>query len=553
MATTYQTPGVYVEEVDKGTKPIQVLGASMPAFIGFTAQASNKDPITGAPIEDGSVLGEATLVTNWTQYQAIYGGFVEGAYLPDAIYGFFNNGGSSCYVTSLRALEEIGDRAKVSIPASGKPPADGEKSGGSAKPAFDIVAKFGGSIGNSIIATITADKKETEKAPDTFTLAISFPTITGINQEVETGLQFFKEKGGNYLGRVEDGKTDITPASFSLVEIKNVTAMPNLISDPQPFNLQNGGANADVTPLKVEDFVGNEANRTGLGGASAQEAVRLLVCPDLMPNKPYADLTAEDKERIIGVQKEMVAQCERLKYRFAILDTPRGMNAQQAGAWRTELGIDSSYAGLYYPWVKVPDMSESSATSRFIPPSGHVAGVYGRVDSERGVHKAPANEAPLGVIGLEINLTKGEQDLLNPNGVNCLRRFSGGRGIKIWGARTLSKEGAWRYINVRRLFIVIAASMDEGLQWVVFEPNDRILWSRVRRDITAFLSTFWLNGALFGSTQDESFYVKVDDELNPPAIRDLGQLIIEVGISPVKPAEFVIVRLSQWAGPNAEA
>jgi phage tail sheath protein FI len=179
-------------------------------------------------------------------------------------------------------------------------------------------------------------------------------------------------------------------------------------------------------------------------------------------------------------------------------------------------------------------------------------GIYNRSDAARGVHKAPANEVVLGAIDLEHNLSKGEQDVLNPIGVNCIRAFPG-RGIRVWGGRTLSSDGAWRYINVRRLFVMVEASMDMGLQWVVFEPNDSTLWARVRRDVTSFLRVVWRGGALFGDTPEQAFYVKCDEELNPREIRDLGQLIIEVGLAPVKPAEFVIFRITQWAGANAEA
>jgi hypothetical protein len=240
-----------------------------------------------------------------------------------------------------------------------------------------------------------------------------------------------------------------------------------------------------------------------------------------------------------------------MKYRFAILDAPPGLNAQQAGEWRNEVNFDTSFAAMYYPWIKVADFSGGGSTSKMVPPSGHMAGIYNRTDAERGVHKAPANEVVRGAIDLELMLSKPEQDTLNPIGVNCIRSFPG-RGIRVWGGRTLSSDGSWRYINVRRLFIMTEASMDVGLQWVVFEPNDRMLWARVRRDVISFLRTLWLSGALFGSTPEEAFYVKCDDELNPPEIRDLGQLIIEVGMAPVKPAEFVIFRISQWAGANAE-
>jgi len=181
-----------------------------------------------------------------------------------------------------------------------------------------------------------------------------------------------------------------------------------------------------------------------------------------------------------------------------------------------------------------------------------MVGVYNRSDAERGVHKAPANEVVVGALNLELNLSKGEQDVLNPIGVNCIRAFPG-RGIRVWGGRTLSSDGAWRYVNVRRLFVMVEASMDAGLQWVVFEPNDTTLWARVRRDVTSFLRVVWRSGALFGDTPEQAFYVKCDEELNPPEIRDLGQLIIEVGLAPVKPAEFVIFRITQWAGANAEA
>ena len=155
--------------------------------------------------------------------------------------------------------------------------------------------------------------------------------------------------------------------------------------------------------------------------------------------------------------------------------------------------------------------------------------------------------------GKNTKVSKGDQDLLNPVGINCIRAFAN-RGIRVWGARTLSTtEGAWKYISVRRLFILVETSLQNGMQWVVFEPNDRMLWAKVRRDVSAFLRTVWRSGALFGSTPEEAFYVKCDDELNPPEIRDLGQLIIEVGLAPVKPAEFVIFRISQWAGANAES
>jgi hypothetical protein len=178
-----------------------------------------------------------------------------------------------------------------------------------------------------------------------------------------------------------------------------------------------------------------------------------------------------------------------------------------------------------------------------------MAGVYARVDNTRGVHKAPANEIVRTVLGLEVNVTKGEHDLLNPIGVNVIRSFPG-RGIRIWGARTLSSDASWRYIPVRRLFNMIEESIERGTQWVVFEPNDPFLWGRVKRDVSAFLKVIWRSGALFGATPDQAFYVKCDAETNPPELRDLGQMVVEIGIAPVKPAEFVIFRIGQWS-PDA--
>ena len=175
-----------------------------------------------------------------------------------------------------------------------------------------------------------------------------------------------------------------------------------------------------------------------------------------------------------------------MKYRFAVLDAPPGLNAQQAIEWREYVNFDSSFAAMYYPWIRIPDLSGANGNSKLVPPSGHVVGICNRSDAERGVHKAPANEVVMGAIDLELKLSKGEQDMLNPIGVNCIRAFPG-RGIRVWGGRTLSSDGAWRYINVRRLFIMVEASMDAGLQWVVFEPNDTTLWAKVRRDVTSFL------------------------------------------------------------------
>jgi len=246
------------------------------------------------------------------------------------------------------------------------------------------------------------------------------------------------------------------------------------------------------------------------------------------------------------VQIAMIAHCELMGDRMAILDPPPGLKPQQVKEWRVDTaGYDSKYAALYYPWPKVFD--PSTGTNIHVPPSGHMAGIWARNDDTRGVHKAPANEVIRGAVALETQLTKAEHDLLNPIGVNCLRAFPG-RGLRVWGARTLSSDPAWRYLNVRRLFNYLEESILNGTQWVVFEPNDDALWARIRRTIGSFLVMEWRKGALFGLTPDEAFYVKCDRDTNPSESIDAGQVICEIGVAPVKPAEFVIFRLAQFSG-----
>ncbi len=269
----------------------------------------------------------------------------------------------------------------------------------------------------------------------------------------------------------------------------------------------------------------------------------MLAVPDLMAvyQKGLIDL-----EGVQAVQAAMIAHCELMGDRVAILDAPPGLNAQQVREWRVDkVGYDSKYATLYWPWIKVFD--PISGQGMHVPPSGHMAGIWARTDDTRGVHKAPANEIVRGALSLELQITKGEHDQLNPVGINCIRSFPG-RGIRVWGARTLSSDPAWRYLNVRRLFNYIEESILEGTQWVVFEPNDLNLWQRVKRTINAFLARVWLDGALFGATPGEAFWVKCDGENNTSETIDAGQLIVEIGIAPVKPAEFVIFRIAQFSG-----
>ena len=247
-----------------------------------------------------------------------------------------------------------------------------------------------------------------------------------------------------------------------------------------------------------------------------------------------------------AVQDALLSHCEGRKDRCAILDSAETLTG---GVDKLSRPRDSKYGAYYFPWIQVYDPERGNV---FVPPSGHVAGVYARTDSERGVHKAPANELVRGALGLKYQVSKGEQDILNPKGINCIRTMQGG-GIRIWGARTLSTDPSWRYINVRRLFIMVETSIERATQWVVFEPNDHRLWKRVTRTISSFLTLVWRQGALFGETPEKAFYVKCDEETNPPETIDVGQLIVEIGLAPVKPAEFVIFRIGQMpAGGGVE-
>jgi phage tail sheath protein FI len=234
-----------------------------------------------------------------------------------------------------------------------------------------------------------------------------------------------------------------------------------------------------------------------------------------------------------------------MKTRFAILDTPRDLDAYTTALAKagTAMPATSDASAVYFPWIEVYD--KASDDTKYVPPSGHIAGLYARVDAARGVHKAPANEVVRGAVGLKYSVSARQQDGLNPHGVNVIRKMNG--AIRVWGARTVGGDAntEFKYINVRRLFNYLHGSIDQGTQWAVFEPNDAALWAKITRNVSAFLKGVWETGALFGEKQEDAFYVKCDAETNPPESRDLGQVITEIGVAITRPAEFVIFRLGQ--------
>jgi len=316
----------------------------------------------------------------------------------------------------------------------------------------------------------------------------------------------------------------------------------------------NGGRVCYVVNVGKDNPIVGE--RRGLDVLKAVDDVAIVAAPGYVDPQSY---------------EALLAHCENMQDRVAILDLPekianidmltqvavaraprrgRGGEGEGGAAGTPEEGgalprqSDRGYGAAYHPWIKVPDVFNPKE-GIFVPPSGHLAGIYARTDGTRGVHKAPANEAIRGAVDVAYPLTQEDQERLNPNGVNCIRFFPN-EGIRVWGARTRAASASeWRYINVRRLFNMIEKSIVRSTRWVVFEPNDYSLWKSIRRDVSAFLTLVWRQGALMGQTPDQAFFVKCDSETNPPEEIDAGRVIILIGIAPVKPAEFVIFRIGQ--------
>jgi phage tail sheath protein FI len=384
---TYLTPGVYVEEVSSGSKPIEGVGTSVAAFVGL------------AP---GGPLDTPVRVSRWGQFAKVYGEpnepdngpFMEGAFLAHAVYGFFQNGGSRCWVVR---------------------------------------------VGNSTLRDLGGDVEE----------------------------------------------------------------------------------------------------RSGLVSLAAIDEVTMVCMPDAMTL-----LGDADEAELTALQGKLIAHCENAGNRMAILDCPPGLSPREVLDWRRGgAGYDSKNAALYYPWLEVAD--PLTARPLLVPPSGHVAGVWCRTDAAYGVHRAPT-EGVLGVAGFGFDVAETDQAELAEAGVNSIRSFPG-QGIRVWGARTLSSDPEWRHAPVRRVFLHLASSIDQGTRWTVFEPNDESLWERLREQVQHFLDRSWRDGALAGETANDAYYVKCDAETNPPEVIEAGQVVCEIGIAPGKPREFVILRLSRIA------
>ena len=558
----YLSPGVYVEEFDSGAVPMQGVSTSTAGFIGLA--------------ERGPIIGKPQLVTSFADYRRLYGGYLSevkyGAarFLPYAVEQFFSNGGSRAYITrsvaagakassavsgmlkiSAASPGEWGDKIRVYLSATSKAKtqvasvtgadvvlkrADGFYAG-------DVVELFNGEV--KAYATIKGviDNVVTLDAPCTLDniadLTVGTPKYIktceiSISVKLDDSIENFSDvslnpEANNFIGartaksdliRVTLGETTVT--SVVPVELAGSTEAGSVIA-------LEGGSEGNLSAITPDVYLGVDkgpGKRTGLQSFLENGDVSIMAVPGVvMPE----------------VQAALVAFCENKKSAFAVLDVP--IDKKNTGDILEFRDMyDSTYAAMYHPWFEMYD--SLSKRNAYFPPSGGIAGIYARTDTERGVHKAPANEVVRGCTGLSSNYNEGEQDLLNPAGVNLIRAFSG-RGIRVWGARTISSNGLWKYVNVRRLFIFVEESIKANTNWVVFEPNSENLWSRVKRTIEMFLSTCWRDGALAGTTPAEAFYVECGRTTMTQDDIDNGRLICQIGIAPVKPAEFVIFRITQ--------
>lgn len=513
---SYLTPGVYIEEVPSGSASLSAGATAIAAFVGFTEKAPTDDPTD----PDGL---KPRLVTSWTQFESLYGGFVPGAMLPHSVYGWFLNGGAVCYIVRIPHNRPSEEPGSLALPAADR--------------AVGEAIEFS-SIGPADGITVAVEPAEAPEGSDpVFDLSV---LKDGVIVESYAGLT------------ITPGDTNVESVVSAASEYVKVAVKAEL-KDDMDLNLAMPKAGVyalepaprEPVEVKAPAFAGSETKRHGINGLVIAEDVTMVLVPDLI-----TAATKEDGSVDLGmwksVQTALINHCEAQANRMAVLDAPPGMSVQQIKEWRTDVAMyDSQFAAFYYPWIKVANPAPTNGDDEIlVPPSGHMAGLWARVDETRGVWKAPANEIVRGALDVELPITKAEQGLLNPIGINCIRPF-GTRGIRVWGARTLSSDSDWRYINVRRLFNMVEQAIMDGTQWVVFEPNDQKLWEGVKRTVSAFLRGLWRDGALFGATPDQAFFVKCDAENNPPESIDEGKLIVEVGIAPVKPAEFVIFRISQ--------
>jgi len=573
----YLSPGVYVEEYDSGATPMQGVSTSTAGFIGLA--------------ERGPVIGQPQLVTSFADYKRMYGGYLSEAgygsarFLPYAVEQFFANGGSRAYI--MRAVPNDAKAAtittgalkitaanpgawaedlRVTVSASSKAKTQVMKAEGADLTlknadgfnAGDVVELFDGKATAYATVKSVLDKVVTLDAPCALDVAdpkvgtakyiktceISISARLGEAVEVYENLSL-KADALNFVS-AKTRKSDLIVVEVVAVKApapmkdKDGKEIPAKAASIIPYELCGGkgesmvltlagGSNGSVLNVTADAYIGKDdgpGKRTGLQAFLENSNVSIMAIPGV---------TAPE------VQAALIGFCENKKSCFAILDVPVELKKTNDVANFRDM-YDSTYAAMYHPWLEMYDAG--AKRSAYFPPSGAIAGIYARTDNERGVHKAPANEVVRGCTGLSCAYNEGEQDILNPIGVNLIRAFTG-RGIRVWGARTISSNGLWKYLNVRRLFIYVEETIKASTNWVVFEPNSQVLWGRVTRTISSFLATCWRDGALAGATPDQAFFVECGPTTMTQDDIDNGRLICQIGIAPVKPAEFVIFRITQ--------
>jgi len=532
----YLTPGVYIEEFEIGARPIEGASTSTAGFLGLTDRGPTDRP---------------KLVTSLTQFIRIYGGYIRNSHLTYAVDGFFSNGGQRCYIgriapsgataasltiekVTFRAVGEgsWGKRVGILIENASSDPEDKKEEG---KKLFKLTVAYWRS--ENLPKDFSKPEKDNEKNKKLMEIMEKVDYV-----EVFDELSEEENSPDSYSKKLSDPLKNLS--NLILIDKKS-TGRPKNTEESVFFVLLSDGGEDGDEKLTRDDIRGKlkeipgdkekpgEKIRTGLTAFTEIDDISIVYVPDIH--------LIDEKDML---RDDILTHCEIMKDRFAILDIYEG----QPEIGKLMIDRPSKYGALYYPWIKIYDPLTKKQVSK--PPGGYIAGIYARSDTERGVHKAPANELVRGALDLEFQITKQEQGVLNPRGINVIRSFPG-RGILVWGARACILDPLWKYINVRRLFIYIEKSIERGTQWVVFEPNNEKLWDRVRATITQFLTGVWRDGALMGTKPEEAFFVKCDRTTMTQDDIDNGRLICIIGIAPVKPAEFVIFRIAQWAGGSA--
>ncbi|MBM4398649.1 MAG: phage tail sheath family protein, partial [Deltaproteobacteria bacterium] len=394
-------------------------------------------------------------------------------------------------------------------------------------------------------------------APLEHSFSASAPTtVETVEFELVVSSPFAKERfadlsmdpaSPSFCERVVAGRSQV----IRLRVLRSPSAAPaNYPEDAADVRLTGGQDGLhNATPDDFIGMSGGPAERTGLAVLELDEEVDLLAVPDIMwifrRNANKDGLPFSTLADVQVVQDAMIAQCERLHDRFAILDSPFPESVDRTREYR--LLFDTRFAALYFPWIVTTHRGRRLS----VPPCGHMAGIYARCDEAMGVHRAPANEVIEGAEDLSLLLRDEDVGYLNSEGINCLKSLST-RGLRVWGARTMSSDPQFRFLNVRRVLNAIGRAMNASLQWVVFEPNVPSLWKTVSRNVNQFLMDLWRRGWFSGETPEEAFFVKCDEETNPPEERDAARLIVEVGVAPVRPAEFLTLRVAQEMQENTE-